>query len=131
MEKSFPIAFTFVVYERPQQIMRLFKLLYRPHNFYCIHPDRKSSYLFVNILSNIAQCLDNVNIATKREHVVWGEYTIMKAQMNCLSDLVKLRDKLPDKKKWKYVVNLCGKELPLSTNHEMVSHMIGLKGGGT
>ncbi len=108
--------------------MRLFKFLYRPHNFYCIHLDRKSNKSFVDTFSNIAQCLDNVNIVSERVDVVWGDYTVMEAQMNCLRDLVEFRDKLSSEKKWKYVVNLCGTELPLSTNHEIVSHMIELNG---
>ena len=28
----------------------------------------------------------------------------------------------------KYVINLCGKELPLATNHEIISHLMKLKG---
>ena len=46
----------------------------------------------------------------------------MEAQMRCMTDLVKFRAK--EKYKWKYVINLCGKELPLMTNREMVKRLI-------
>ena len=38
LERSFPVAYTFVVYNSPQQILRLLRYLYRPTNFYCIYP---------------------------------------------------------------------------------------------
>ncbi len=42
LEKSFPIAFTFTIYNSPQQVLRLLKVLYRSVNTYCIHVDPKS-----------------------------------------------------------------------------------------
>ena len=128
LERTFPIAFTFIVYERPQQVMRLLKFLYRPHNTYCIHPDRKSDSTFSSIFINTAKCLDNVHIASKRESVYWGHFSLMESQMNCLSDLVHIRDSQREQEKWKYVINLCGKELPLTTNHEMVFRLSKLNG---
>jgi len=41
-ENQFPLAFTFVIYSRPVQVIRLLKAIYRPHNIYCIHPDAKA-----------------------------------------------------------------------------------------
>ena len=128
LERSFPIAFIFVVHNSAQQVMRLLKFLYRQHNSYCIHPDLKSSSTFVGIFNNIAQCLDNVFIASKRENVEWGQPTLMKAQMNCLNDLLKVREKQLYGMKWKYSINLCGKELPLHTNHEIVTRLYQLNG---
>jgi hypothetical protein len=127
LEMSFPMAFTFVVHDSPQQVLRLLRLLYRPHNTYCIHYDSKS--LFKEFFDGIARCFDNVMIASRTENVVWGYYTILQAQMNCLSDLLKYRNF--QKHKWKYVINLCGKELPLVTNKEMVVKMMRLKGSSS
>jgi len=39
LEQSFSMAYTFVVHNSPQQVLRLLKFLYRPTNYYCIHPD--------------------------------------------------------------------------------------------
>ena len=87
LEKSFPIAFTFVVYESPQQVLRLLRVLYRPQNSYCIHYDVKSK--FKAFFESIADCLDNVIIPSKLKNVVWGHYSVLGAQMNCMTDLLR------------------------------------------
>ena len=127
LEKSFPIAFTFVVYDSPQQVLRLLRLLYRPQNSYCIHCDVKSPHKA--FFQKIANCFENVINPSKVENVVWGYYTIMEAQMDCMTDLLKLRAK--QEHKWKYVINLCGKELPLRTNREIVTRLMKLNGSSS
>ena len=124
LEKSFPIAFTFVVHNNPQQVLRLLRLLYRPQNSYCIHCDVKSPHKA--FFQKIANCFENVITPSKVENVVWGRNTIMEAQMNCMTDLLALRTR--QKHKWRYVINLCGKELPLKTNKEMVLQLMRLNG---
>ena len=124
LEKDFPIAFTFVVYDSPQQVLRLLRLLYRPQNSYCIHCDVKSPYKF--FFQSIAGCFDNIIIPSKLERVVWGHYGILGAQMNCMTDLLQLRT--AQRHKWKYLINLCGKELPLITNREIVRKLMKLNG---
>ena len=42
-EMEFPLAFTMVIHNNPFQVFRLLKVLYRPHNIYCIHYDSRSS----------------------------------------------------------------------------------------
>lgn len=120
-EREFPLAFILVVYTNPQQIFRLLKVIYRPHNVYCLHPDIKQGREFTDLFISLSKCLDNVFVASRRVAVYWGHHSIMDAQMSCMWDLVKrpapLRGSVPQ---WKYVVNLCGRELPLVTNREMV-----------
>ena len=127
LENSFPIAFTFVVYNSPYQVLRLLRLLYRPQNTYCIHPDVKSKYK--EFFISVASCFDNVIISSQLENVVWGYYTILAAQMNCIKDLLEYRNS--SEYKWKYVINLCGKELPLYTNREIVSKLMKLNGSSS
>ena len=127
LEKSFPIAFTFVVHDSPQQVLRLLRLLYRPQNSYCIHCDVKSPHKA--FFQKIANCFENVITPSKVENVVWGYYTIMEAQMDCMTDLLKLRAK--QEHKWRYVINLCGKELPLRTNREIVMRLMRLNGSSS
>ena len=122
-EEEFPLAFIFVVYSSPQQIFRLLKAIYRPHNVYCIHPDRRQGPRFSQLFHSLSQCLHNVIVATSQVDVYWGHYSIMNAQMNCMKDL--LHRPTPH---WKYVINLCGKELPLRTNREIVQSLKKLNG---
>ncbi len=68
-------------------------------------------------MTTIAECLPNVIVPKKIVDVVWGWHTIVDAQMNCLNDIFELRNRFP----WQYAVTLCGKEVPLRTNREMVN----------
>lgn len=132
LEQSFPLAFTFLIHNKPQQVFRLLKLLYRPQNVYCIHYDLKSTQEFKNIFNNLAKCFDNIFIASKIIQVEWGASTIMTAQMNCLTDLLSYRKvHQSTNHKWKYIINLCGTELPLLTSREIVSRLIALNGSSS
>ena len=123
VEVSFPIAFSFVVHDSPEQFLRLLKVLYRPGNVYCIHPDKKSDYH--EFFTNIAKCLPNVITARKRVEVSWGTTSLLQAQMHCLSDLDRYRrNQLKEEERWQYVINLCGKEVPLLSVKEMVDKLI-------
>ena len=74
-------------------------------------------------------------IASRLETVVWGHYTILQAQLNCLETLYNHRMSrivyAAVGEKWKYVINLCGKELPLVTNREMVAKLMKLGGSSS
>ncbi len=123
-EQQFPLAFALNVYQSPYQIFRFLKVIYRPHNLYCIHYDKKSSESFKKLMIMIAACLPNVIVPSKIENVIRGWHTLIDAQMNCMEDLYELRYKFP----WKYAITLCGKEVPLRTNREMVHILRKLNG---
>ena len=85
LEVSFPIAFLFVVYESPEQFLRLLKVLYRPHNVYCIHPDIKSKYH--QFFTSIAECFPNIIISKHLFNVTReGNSTVVMAQRSCYTD---------------------------------------------
>ena len=127
LEVSFPIAFLFVVYESPEQFLRLLKVLYRPHNVYCIHPDIKSKYY--QFFTSIAECFPNIIISKHLFNVTReGNSTVMMAQRSCYTDLIYYSQQQEETEKWRYVINLCGKELPLTSVREMVKKLISMKG---
>ena len=123
-EIQFPLAFALNVYNAPQQIFRFLKVIYRKHNVYCIHYDQKSDPRFKQLILQLAKCLPNVIVPSVIENIVWGWHTIVDAQMNCFDALLKVQTQYP----WKYVVTLCGKEVPLRTNREMVHSLSKLNG---
>ena len=123
-ERQFPLAFAITVYDAPQQIFRFLKVIYRKHNIYCVHYDKKSDPRFKQLIIQLAKCLPNVIVPSVIENVIWGWHTIVDAQMNCYEELFKVRNKYP----WKYVINLCGKEVPMRTNREMVYTLSKLNG---
>ena len=121
-EENFPLAYILVVYTSVRQVLRLLKVIYRPHNLYCIHPDAKQPAI-VSSFQAISQCLDNVFVASKLERVYYPHHTILDAQLNCMQDLLRYSPS-----RWKYTINLCGRELPLKTNREIVQSLIKLNG---
>ena len=123
-EVQFPLAFTLIVHNSPFQVFRLLKVIYRPHNIYCIHYDIRASTDMKQLFNNLAICFDNIIIPNNIIKVRWGHHSLMDAQMNCFSDLQANHHKYP----WRYVITLCGKELPLRTNNEIVRLLKRLNG---
>lgn len=121
-ERDFPIAYSLVVHKSAWMVERLIRAAYSPNNIYCIHYDQKSSARFISAMEGVARCLPNVFIASQRESVYYASFSRLKADLNCLSDL--LRSEV----KWRYVVNLCGQDFPLRTNSELVSELRKLNG---
>lgn len=121
-EKDFPIAYSLVVHKSAWMVERLIKALYSPSNVYCIHYDQKSPPQFIAAVEGMARCLPNVFIASKRESVFYASISRLKADLHCLSDL--LRSEV----QWKYVINLCGQDFPLKSNIELVSELKKLDG---
>ena len=125
-EKKFPIAFVLVVHTSPLQVIRFLKTIYRPHNYYCIHPDPTSDIQhFTELINQFSECLPNVFLSS---HIFKVDYkhpsTIFHAQMSCYRDLITIQPHL----NWHYVINLCGRELPLKTNRHIVESLIRLNG---
>ncbi|XP_047426470.1 beta-1,3-galactosyl-O-glycosyl-glycoprotein beta-1,6-N-acetylglucosaminyltransferase 4-like [Mugil cephalus] len=121
-EMDFPIAYSLVVHKSAWMVERLIRVLYSPSNIYCIHYDKKSSPQFISAMEGLARCLPNVFIVSKQESVFYASISRLKADLNCLSDL------LASEVKWRYVINLCGQDFPLKSNIELVSELKKLKG---
>ncbi|KAM4634056.1 beta-1,3-galactosyl-O-glycosyl-glycoprotein beta-1,6-N-acetylglucosaminyltransferase 4-like [Polymixia lowei] len=121
-EKDFPLAYSLVVHKSAWMVERLIRALYSPNNIYCIHYDQKSSAQFISAMEGLAHCLPNVFIASKQESVIYASISRLKADLNCLSDLIR------SDVKWKYVINLCGQDFPLRSNMELLSELKKLNG---
>ena len=117
-ELDFPIAFLISISEKSaniHQYIRFLKSVFRFHNAYCIHIDKKSSTAFREAFLHISKCLSNVIISEKAEDVLYGSIDILLAQLHCYNSLRNFTLVA-----WKYAINLCGTELPLYTNRQMV-----------
>ena len=113
-ERRFPIAFSLLTYENMEQTERLLRLIYRPHNVYCIHVDAKSPAELHEGLEAIARCFDNVFIAKPPIDIEWGRISVVRAELLCMQQLLDIH------KRWKYFINLVGRDFPLRTNYELV-----------
>ncbi|XP_022310513.2 beta-1,3-galactosyl-O-glycosyl-glycoprotein beta-1,6-N-acetylglucosaminyltransferase 4-like [Crassostrea virginica] len=114
-ELDFPIAFSLIVHKNAVQIERLLRAIYRPHNVYCIHIDRKADSSLHDAIAAVIKCLPNVFIASKLENVIYAGYSRLQADINCMYDLLHYSGV-----KWKYFINLPAQEYPLKTNAEIV-----------
>ncbi|XP_070557239.1 beta-1,3-galactosyl-O-glycosyl-glycoprotein beta-1,6-N-acetylglucosaminyltransferase-like [Ptychodera flava] len=113
-EKDFPLAFSIMVHTSAYQVELLLRAIYRPHNVYCIHVDRKAPPALHFAMQAIVDCFSNVFIASRLYDVYWGSINLVYAERQCQRDL------LQSDNQWKYVVNLAGSEFPLKTNLEIV-----------
>lgn len=79
-DSEFPIAFSILVHWHLEQFERLLRAIYRPQNVYCVHVDAKTSWTFHSAVARMASCLDNVYIATRRQHVVYAGFSRLQVQ---------------------------------------------------
>lgn len=100
-----PIAYSILLHNDVEQFERFLMLIYHPNNIYCVHVDFQASEDVKKAVKSIADCFDNVFVTTRLESVMWGGFSLLRAQMNCISDLVNLTN-LIDKH-----ANLMGKRL--------------------
>ncbi|XP_070184591.1 beta-1,3-galactosyl-O-glycosyl-glycoprotein beta-1,6-N-acetylglucosaminyltransferase 4-like, partial [Littorina saxatilis] len=121
-EKGFPLAFSFKVHKAPGMFERLLSVLWRPHNFYCVHVDIKAPQDVFRYVENISRCFPNVVLTPTRLDVNYASIVSLQADLQCT------RQALISPVKWKYHVNLCGQEFPLKTNLEMVQLLTALNG---
>lgn len=115
IELDFPIAYSILTYKDVVQTEKLLRAIYRPHNVYCIHVDRSSGLSLHYAIKAISKCLSNVFVTSKLEDVIYQGYSRLKAELNCMTDLLNYSDV-----KWKYLINLPAQEYPLKTNSEIV-----------
>ena len=114
-EEQFPIAFSISMFTDVEQMERLLRAVYQPHNLYCVHVDVKSSLLIHKTVKSIVNCFDNVFMTSQLSKVKWGDVSVLLPHLSCMRDLVKHY-----RGKWKYFIDLAGQEFPLRTNYEIV-----------
>lgn len=124
-EEDFPVAFEMLIYykkTRIQQYIRLLKNIYRPHNWYCIHIDKKSPAKWTKMVRQFASCLPNVIITKVQMNVEYARSSILYAHFECFKELMAVS------RKWKYIISLHGTELPLTTNRDIVTILRNMNG---
>ncbi|XP_077583335.1 putative beta-1,3-galactosyl-O-glycosyl-glycoprotein beta-1,6-N-acetylglucosaminyltransferase 7 [Stigmatopora nigra] len=116
-EEAYPLAFILTVHKELEVLVRLLRAIYAPQNLYCVHIDAKSPPEYRNSLRKLSDCLENVFLSTRSETVVYGGFSRLQADLNCMGDLVK------SKVGWRKVINLCGQDYPLMSNLELVRYL--------
>jgi len=120
-EIEFPLAFDLLVFKDIELFERLLRAIYRSHNFYCVHVDKKADPSFHRAVDAIVDCLKNVFVLRNNIEVTWGTFSVLEPDILCMKALLKYP-------KWKYFINLTGQEFPLKTNWELVQILKALNG---
>ena len=121
-ERNFSIAYSIVFHNSPQQIMRLLRVIYRPHNVYCLHPDRKANKTLIQVFRKLASCFDNIFVPDNLVDITYLHISTVDAHLKCFHHLN------ASTIQWRYANILCGKELPFSSNRIMVDALKKLNG---
>jgi hypothetical protein len=86
------LAFAITTYNNVEQFERFLNLIYEPSNIYCVHIDAKANETVKQAVRSIADCFDNVFVSTRSEWVIYGGFSVLKADLNCLNDLLDLSE---------------------------------------
>ncbi|MBK8442866.1 MAG: glycosyl transferase [Sphingobacteriales bacterium] len=115
------IAYFILVHRFPEQFKRLFKALYHPENHYLIHLDKKAS---IDIYDDIKDFLTDFpsTYILESENVVWGGYSMVQAELNGMSYLLKLNVE------WDFFINLSGQDYPLKSQKVIREYLTQNKG---
>lgn len=125
-ELSYPLAFSFNIHSDFMQFARLFRAVYRPHNIYCLHVDKKADQSYRRNVTRLAGCFGyNVHVIPNEQSISikWGDLGTLEAWFLCARHFIK-----QSATKWKYMLNGSGQEFPLLTNWELVKALRALNG---
>uniref|UniRef100_A0A915HFG9 Uncharacterized protein n=1 Tax=Romanomermis culicivorax TaxID=13658 RepID=A0A915HFG9_ROMCU len=119
-ESNFSFAYSILAYKNERQFLKLFRAIFRPWNFYCLHIDSKSRE-FDFLIRKLKFCFANNFFATsQREDVRWGQISLLKAALNCMQILIQNPGS-----EWRYLLNIAGTDFPIKTNREMIEILDG------
>ena len=112
------IAYFILVHRFPEQFKRLFKALYHPENHYLIHLDKKTSIEIYDDIRDFLTDFPNTYIL-ESENVIWGGYSMVKAELNGMNYLLKLSVQ------WDFFINLSGQDYPLKSQKIIRAYLSG------
>lgn len=113
-EEDFPLAFAIKLHVSLLQAEQLLRTIYRAHNFYCLHVDKRAPDEVYEVISSLGDCFSNVEVIRDRVSVVYSSAAHVWAELKCMAAA------LASHVTWRYYINLTGEEFPLRTNLEMV-----------
>ena len=84
-EELFPLSFSITMYKDVYQFEALLRVIYRPHNSYCVSIDKSSPADVHKGVLAIAQCFPNIIVCPDLD-IQWGKFSVVKADLvSCFS----------------------------------------------
>ncbi|BHF74955.1 Xylosyltransferase 2 [Sparganum proliferum] len=99
-----------------RHIQRSFRLLYHSSNYYYVHVDKKSEYLYSRF-QKVAHLLpNNVYVTPTRRNPVWGAPELLSLMLSIMRDLLV---NFPSWK-WDFLINLSETDIPIAPNADLI-----------
>ncbi|TRY69651.1 hypothetical protein DNTS_028420 [Danionella cerebrum] len=118
IENPVRVVFVLVVHGRSvRQLRRLLKAIYHRDHFYYIHVDKRSNYMYREVLK-MAELYPNVRVTPWRMVTIWGGASLLKAYLRSMLDLLSMLDW-----NWDFFINLSATDFPTRTNDELVAFL--------
>ncbi|VDM31545.1 unnamed protein product [Hydatigera taeniaeformis] len=92
-----------------RHVQRMFRLLYHTSNYFYIHVDLKSDYLYSRCQSLAKLFPNNVYVTPNRQNPIWGAPSLLDLLLSILEDLF---SNFPHWK-WDFFINLSETDLPV------------------
>ncbi|TRY80223.1 hypothetical protein DNTS_024070, partial [Danionella cerebrum] len=107
IENPVRVVFVLVVHGRSvRQLRRLLKAIYHRDHFYYIHVDKRSNYMYREVLK-MAELYPNVRVTPWRMVTIWGGASLLKAYLRSMLDLLSMLDW-----NWDFFINLSATDFP-------------------
>ncbi len=118
-----PVAFIVMVVDfNIEQLTVMLQSVYTQHNLYCLHVDKAADFNFLHQVNVLLSCFNNIFLSSERENLVASTFSIVRAQMNCMWDLLHVSTE------WEYVVKLNSRDFPLVPAAHLSAHLQRLQG---
>ncbi|XP_048205609.1 beta-1,3-galactosyl-O-glycosyl-glycoprotein beta-1,6-N-acetylglucosaminyltransferase 7-like [Perognathus longimembris pacificus] len=116
-EGNFSLAYIVTLREELAMFVQLLRAIYAPQNLYCIHVDGTAPREYTRAVRALAACFGNIFISPRTQEAAHTDRGRLQADIDCMKDLVQ------SKRRWKYVINLCGQDFPIKTNREIIHYL--------
>jgi hypothetical protein len=104
------LAYCIFAHQRPSQLRRLMRAIWRPQHIYLIHIDARANAACHDAVRDLA-FEPNVALLEPRA-TPWGGWGIVRTELRAMRRLLERGD-------WTYYVNLSGQDFPLQTQEEI------------
>ncbi|XP_064630012.1 uncharacterized protein LOC135488948 [Lineus longissimus] len=105
------MGFFLLVHANAEAVFQLVDQIYRPHHFYVIHVDKRSTQFrkkIGNYIKEVHKNAKNIRVIPieRSFSTSWGSFQILRAELECYEELLRMGI-------WDFIVNLSGSDLAL------------------
>ncbi|XP_070540959.1 uncharacterized protein [Ptychodera flava] len=120
------IAFSILVHKSPDTVIHLLETLYRNAHYFVIHVDKRQGSVRTELIWKIIKTFglsENIRVlpAARSFATSWGSYEIIRAELECLEELIRMGP-------WDFAIDLSGADLPLRNVDDISATLASVRG---